>query len=246
MMRFMLCALLVVVCVTLQMGWKEVAAAYRLNFSPPVRKYSGSDGDVGSNSSFVDEVEGLSEEKEELELLYWTDIYAPLDDAVDSTFDASTITEIDQLIRKESAAFMESSSWHLVHNQTEYSIESRAVKSNSMSVTENPMVRIQLNPVPCYSAKHMLQQLAVPHALMDTFFPLFHLYESRYAGTVTAVNEPPDEFKAESDGTTSPNNNAEDDTTNTSSTSLTPVIESVTTAELRTVIAPLIWPFDEK
>mmetsp|Transcript_10323 Transcript_10323/g.17013 ORF Transcript_10323/g.17013 Transcript_10323/m.17013 type:complete len:401 (-) Transcript_10323:87-1289(-) len=234
MLRFLLCGLCVVICVALQLGWKEVAASYRLNFMKiPSRT---------QNNSLTEDGEEDSEGNNSEDLLYWTDIYASLGDEIDSSsFDASTISEIDQLIAKESSAFMATSPWHLIHNETGYTVESLAVKSNSMSVTENPMIHIRIKSLPCHSAKHMLQQLSTPNALMDTFFPLFHLYESRFAGTVTAVNTPlhseNSEFETE----------AEIDSDEPADESaLTHVEESFTIAELRTVIAPLIWPFEEK
>lgn len=225
----------------------------------------------------------------EREMLYWTDLYAPLASTVDSTsLEVSTIAEIDELITSESIIFLASPStdWIQVQNQTEYRVESRAVKSNSMSITENPMIRITLPPLPCHSAPHMLEHLVSTRALMDTFFPFFHLYEAKFAGALTVST--PDEENGDSDVTPPINCDAADadaadapvvktvdidvsselhsdispdvdDSTasedasgvaagrqDKQSVALTAVDGDFTAAELRTIIAPLIWPLEEK
>lgn len=245
MIRYIVCGVVLCLCVSLQMGWKEVAAIYHLNYHSDEKQ---------ATEDFSSFMEG-GENGKMSEQLYWTDIYAPYDSSIDSSLlDASTISEIDQVITKESMLIMTTPSWNLIHNETEYTVESRAVKSNSMSIMENPMIRIRMAPIPCHSSQHLLQEVILPQSLMASFFPLFHIYESKAAtaiaetgaGTERNASEAVDspgireeetdtvlETEAESEAEQSSDRGGKETSTST-------------TAELRTVIAPLIWPFEER
>jgi hypothetical protein len=237
MIRYILSAICIVICVALQMGWKEVASMYHLNYSTNSDIYVSEGGDSGR----------------ETESVHWTDIYASAN--FESALDVAAITDIDQLMTTETNHVLTSTSWNQIHNTTEYTVETRSVKSNSMSITENPMIRIRMDPLPCRSAEHMLQQAIAPHSIMSTFFPLFHIYESKAA-----------EFAADTDDVTSQENEKEEEekeeeeeeeediaagsketeTADVVSASRSERSRSTTPVELRTVIAPLIWPLEER
>ena len=248
MIRYIVCGVVLCLCISLQMGWKELAAMYHLNYHIDYNhKDSPStvEGEIGSTRDH----------------LYWTDIYAPHDTTVDSSLlDASTITAIDHLVASEASILVDTSSWNLVHNYTEYTVESRAVKSNSMSIMENPIIRLRMAPLPCHSAQHLLQGVIHPPSLMATFFPLFHLYESKAAAA--AESSAPEEVDSPCAGETEAEGTAAAEVTAAAAAEGTAAaaaegtaaaaaergekISTSTTAELSTVIAPLIWPFEER
>lgn len=181
-------------CVALQLGLRDISAAYELNYN-------------------------LSAIKRQP--LHWTDIYAPHDIKTDF----SLLAETTKLLREESFLSLSSSSlsWHTILNHSGYAVESIAMKSNSISVRENPMIRILMEPLPCHSAKHMLQMVTTPHSLMSTFFPLFHASESEPEAAFVPTDPVKEDGNMKEDG-----------------------VQKLTSVEFRTVVAPLIWPLEER
>ena len=201
-------------CVCLQMGWREVSKLYRLNFEQH-QKEEGEDG----------------KKADELDSLEWSDVYAPHLADEETPVNLQALINTDMLLKRESKAAFSSSStnWNSYYNGSRYILETRRVKSMSMSIIENPLVRFRSSPFRCVSSSHLLSALLSPEKLMSTFFPIFHLLESRGAIPYDAIIGLGNDNKH--------NNSNNDDVSYQSYRK---------SAEIWNMTAPMIWPFDAR
>ena len=223
MIRYIVSGICVILCVSLQMGWKEISTSYKLNY----RDYNNNNV---SDILDSDDVYADNNKSEEKDMLHWTDLYGSLDMSPGSHIDLSSVSGLVNLITKESELMMSATQWHSIYNDSVYSVKSRAVRSNSISILENPIIHIRMEPLPCVSAKQLLEQVVMPGTVMSHFLPLFHLYDTKLLGKLSPIN------------------NCKDIDSNDGacrgSMSLTTIGNS--SIEMWNIIAPLIWPLEER